>query len=77
MIIDNDGKPWPRGFAIVASGPEIKLSMVSLPDLIGPRGLAAVNQIVGIPVCFLAFVGEGLQSRRHGFDSSINRMISG
>jgi hypothetical protein len=58
MIVDDDGEPWPRGFAIVASGPKIELGVISLPDLIGARGLAAIDQIISVSICFLAIVGE-------------------
>lgn len=49
VVLDNR-QPGPDGPATGGDHPQVELGVVSLPDRVGALGLAAVNQVVHLPV---------------------------
>jgi hypothetical protein len=77
VVIDDDGQPRTCRRAIVASGPEIELGVIGLPDLVGTLGFAAMNQIVGFAIGFLAIQSERLQRVGDGTDDVVDGVVAG
>lgn len=61
VVVDDDAQPGASRLPIIALGPEIKLGVIGLPDLVRTFGFAAVEQVVGFAVRLVAIESEGLQ----------------
>ena len=57
--------------------PEIKLRVISLPDLVRTLCLATVDQIKGVAISLLTIDGECLQVFGDGSDDAVDGVIPG